>query len=161
MTEKLYYENSYLFEFSAKVLSCRRLQKKFEVILDKTAFFPEGGGQPSDIGALNDAAVLDVQIVNGDIVHYTDSALEEGSIVTGVLDSERRHDFMRQHSGEHIVCGIAHKLYGCENVGFHLSEETVTLDLDKYLSKEEIDIIEKAANEAVLKNLRFKAFFPK
>ncbi len=160
MTVKLYDENSHLFSFEARVLSCEKNEKGYAVTLDATAFFPEGGGQPSDIGSLENIEVFDVQIEGEDIVHYTAVPLETGSIVKGAVNSKRRLDFMRQHSAEHIVSGVAHSLYGCENVGFHLSEETVTLDFDKYLSGEQIARLEELANEVVLKNVRVTAFYP-
>ena len=160
MTRKLYDENSHLQQFEAVVLSCEPEGEKYKVVLDCTAFFPEGGGQASDRGTLGGALVLDVQIIDEEIYHFTDKPLEVGSAVQGELDWQRRFDYMQQHSGEHIVSGIAHKLYGCENVGFHLGDDIVTLDFDKYLEREQILQIEKQANEAVYKNVHFYTYYP-
>lgn len=159
MTEKLYDRDSHIFEFNATVVSCEKCKDCFAVILDKTAFFPEGGGQPSDVGKLGEARVFDVQIEN-DIIHYADRPVPVGSRVVGKLDSKRRLDFMCQHSAEHIVSGIVHEKYGYENVGFHLSEETVTLDFDGIITAEQLSEIELEVNARVRENVKFRAFYP-
>lgn len=160
MTEKLYDSDSYLKEFTATVLDSYPSQEGYITVLDKTAFFPEGGGQPSDTGNLDGVKVFDVRIKDGIIYHYTTEQLTKGQVVKGEINFERRFDFMQQHSAEHIVSGVAHKLYGCENVGFHLSEDIVTLDFDKTLTTEQILKIENEANKAVFENVRFKAWYP-
>ncbi len=160
MTEKLYDIDSYLKEFEATVLSCKEDNGLFKIILDKTAFFPEAGGQKSDKGSLSGANVLDVQIENEIITHITDKAVAVGETVTGKIDFERRFDFMQQHSGEHILSGIAHRLFGCENVGFHLSEEIVTLDFDVPLSIAQIEEIELLGNKAVFANEKINCYYP-
>lgn len=160
MTVKLYDEDSHLFEFGARVISCEDLGGKYAVVLDRTAFFPEGGGQASDRGTLDNSTVFDVQISEEVITHYTDKPFQIGKSVTGKLNRERRFDYMQQHSGEHIVSGVAHSLFGCENVGFHLGEDIVTLDFDKWLDREQILLIEKKANEAVHRNVRFSTYYP-
>ena len=141
MTQKLYDTNAYLTEFCATVLSCEAENEAFKIILDKTAFFPEAGGQKSDRGTLGIACVLDVHIENESITHITDAPLLVGETVCGKIDYERRFDFMQQHSGEHILSCVAHRLFGCENVGFHLSEEIVTLDFTIPLDQNQIDEI--------------------
>ncbi len=158
MTEKLYDKDSFLGEFSAAVLECKKQGDNWSVLLDKTAFFPEAGGQKSDKGTLGNAFVLDVQIEKENIYHITDKPLK-GKVV-GKIDMSRRFDFMQQHSAEHIVSGIAHSLYGCENVGFHLSEDIVTLDFDKYLTEAQLLKIEKIANQKVISNASFNCFYP-
>ncbi len=160
MTEKLYDKDSFIKEFEATVIDSFPKADGFFTVLDQTAFFPEGGGQPSDIGFLNDIKVYDVQINDGIIYHYTAKQLQKGEKVKGVIDFNRRFDFMQQHSGEHIVSGIAHSIYGCENVGFHLGEDIVTLDFDKPLTKNEIDIIEYEANKRIYKNAAFSTYYP-
>ena len=160
MTEKLYDINSFATEFAATVMECKAVEKGYSVVLDKTAFFPEAGGQPSDIGFLNGIGVFDVQIENEVIYHFTDKELTVGEEVKGEINFDRRFDFMQQHSAEHIVSGIAHKLYGCENVGFHLSEDIVTLDFDKPLSRDEILKAEELANKAVFENKAFLTYYP-
>ncbi len=160
MTEKLYDIDSHLKEFTATVIDSYEKADGYFTILDRTAFFPEGGGQPSDTGYINDIRVYDVRINDGVIYHYTAKQLQKGEKIVARLDFDRRFDFMQQHSAEHIVSGVAHKLYGCENVGFHLSDEIVTLDFDKPLTKAEILEIEKLSNEAVFSNSKINAYYP-
>lgn len=160
MTEKLYDIDSHLKEFDATVIDSYPQADGFFTILDRTAFFPEGGGQASDIGTLGDAKVNDVQIKDGIIYHYTTKQFQKGQQVTGVIDWLRRFDYMQQHSGEHIISGVAHRLFGCENVGFHLGSDIVTLDFDKMLSREQILQIETEANEQIFLNRKFSAYYP-
>ena len=160
MTEKLYYTDSHIHEFSARVLSCEKAKKGFAVVLDKTAFFPEGGGQPADTGIIGPAAVWDVQEQNGEIFHYTDQALTPGEEYACALDWEQRLCRMQNHSGEHIVSGITHKLYGFDNVGFHMGAECMTIDFSGELSWEQLTEIETLANQAVRDDLPVKTCFP-
>ena len=161
ITEKLYYKDAYIKEFCAQVLQCEKCDKGFKVILDATAFFPEAGGQPCDIGTIGEATVFDVQIDKDEIVyHYTDKPLEIGQKAECKLNFERRFSYMQNHTGEHIVSGIANRLFGCQNVGFHLSNELATVDFDIVLTREQIDQIEVLANEAVWKNYAVNCFFP-
>ncbi len=160
MTEKVYDIDSHLREFEATVVDSYPVDSGFCTILDRTAFFPEAGGQASDIGMLNDVKVYDVQIKDEVIYHYTQKQFQKGEKVKGVIDWQRRFDFMQQHSGEHIVSGVAHRLYGCENVGFHLGADIVTLDFDKPLTREQISIIEQEANEKVFQNKKFLTYYP-
>ena len=160
MTEKLYYTDSHIHEFSARVLSCEKGKKGFTVTLDKTAFFPEGGGQPADTGFIGPAAVRDVQERNGEILHYTDQPLTPGEEYACALDWEQRLCRMQNHSGEHIVSGITHKLYGFDNVGFHMGAECMTIDFSGELSWEQLTEIETLANRAVREDLPVGASFP-
>ncbi len=147
MTERLFYKDTYLKVFTANVLSCEQVKKGYEVVLDKTAFYPEGGGQPCDMGALNgDIRVLDVQEKGEDIIHLTDKPVEVGSEVSGAIDWERRFDLMQQHSGEHIVSGFIHAKYGYNNVGFHMGAEMITVDLDGEIDAEGLAEIEAKTN---------------
>lgn len=161
-TTKLYYQDSHLTSFEATVLSCEYIAEKhyYKVLLDRTAFFPEGGGQFADTGYLDHSEVFDVHIKNDLIYHYCKEALPEGSIVTGRIDFARRFDFMQQHSAEHLVSGLVHQHYGYNNVGFHLGLEETTLDFDGPLSKEALLEIEALANEAVYKNISVVTLFP-
>ena len=149
MTEKLYERDSFLTHFSARVLDCRADRQGFWVELDRTAFFPEGGGQPWDTGTLSGVAVREVHIQNEKILHLCAQALEPGSTVEGEIDWHRRFDLMQQHSGEHIVSGLAHQKFGCENVGFHLGAERVTIDLSVELSAEDLRWLEDAVNRYI------------
>ena len=120
MTEKLYETDSYLQRFTATVLACTPARDGYAVVLDRTAFFPEGGGQPCDTGRLGDARVLAVHTDGETITHTTDTPLPVGATVEGLLDWPARLDAMQQHTGEHILSGTLHRLYGAENVGFHI-----------------------------------------
>lgn len=160
MTEKLYEKDAYIKEFSAKVLKCIQDSNIYKIVLDCTAFFAEGGGQAADKGFLGEAKIFDVQIENGIIYHYADKPLEVGCEVCGKIDFERRFTFMQNHTGEHIVSGIAHALFGVRNVGFHLGEELVTIDFDKELTREQLDNVEYLANQKVWQNLPVRAYYP-
>ena len=120
MTEKLYYGDAFLRTFTGRVLECREEKGRWAVVLDRTAFYPEGGGQPADRGRLGDVEVDDVRERDGQIVHYCGGPVEAGAEVAGVIDWDRRFDFMQQHSGEHIVSGILCGAFQCDNVGFHI-----------------------------------------
>lgn len=159
-TEKLYDLNPKLRMFQAHVLECVPKDGKFLLVLDRTAFYPEGGGQPSDRGVLNFANILDVQEKNGVILHTSDRPFQEGAAVSGGIDWPRRFALMQQHTGEHIVSGLAHRLYGLENVGFHMSEAALTVDLNGELSDGQLELIERLANEAVWQNLAVKVAYP-
>lgn len=159
MTEKLYDKDSHIKEFSATVLSCEKSGENYAVTLNKTAFFPEGGGQESDRGNIGGAAVLDVQIIDNEIIHFTDAPLEVGNEYDCRLNWERRFRNMQNHSGEHIVSGLTHKLYGLNNVGFHLGAE-MTVDFDGILSREQLLEIERLANKAVWENVPIRAYYP-
>lgn len=159
-TRKLYYEDQDLVEFSAKVVACEECEKGFWVTLDATAFYPEGGGQACDVGALGGAKVTDVQERGEEVVHLCDQPLEVGSVVAGKVDYEKRFDLMQQHAGEHIICGIANRLYGCHNVGFHVGADTVTVDLDVFIPWEKLLEIETMANQAVFDDVALKCWFP-
>lgn len=160
MTEKLFYEDSHRKEFEAIVLSCEPDGQFYKVVLDKTAFFPEGGGQYADTGTLGDAKVSDVREKDGIIYHKTDCALQKGQTVTGQLDWQERFEKMQQHSGEHIVSGIIHERFGYDNVGFHLASDYCTLDFDGPITKEELEEIEYEANKAVFENVEVTTFYP-
>lgn len=158
--KKLYDENAYIKEFKACVVSCEKCEKGYETALDQTAFFPEAGGQPADNGTLDGVEVLDVQIREETVYHYTKTPFEIGKTVEGKLDFERRFNFMQNHSGEHIISGIVNKIYGFDNVGFHLSEEFATIDFNGILDREQLDQIEILANKCVFENVDIKAYYP-
>ena len=152
-TEKLYYNDAFLTECEAEVVSCEPGKGRYEVVLDRTVFYPEGGGQPGDTGALDGVCVLDTHARGGEVVHYCDGPLEPGSSVRGTIDWARRFDYMQQHSGEHIVSGIIHRRFGYENVGFHMGADMVTIDFSGMLTMDDVREIEREANEAVWANL--------
>lgn len=156
MTVKLYDIDSHLSEFSATVLSCENAV----AVLDKTAFFPEGGGQTSDTGYIDGVRVNDVQIKDGVIYHYLEKDIEIGKAVNCVLDWEERFRKMQNHSGEHIISGIVHSLYGYDNVGFHLSKTEMTMDFSGMLTRTDLEKIELLANKAVWENVKFNCYYP-
>lgn len=158
--QKLYYEDCHLSSFRATVTNCRQTDKGWAVTLDATAFYPEGGGQACDLGTLGDARVLDVREQETQVIHFCDRPLPVGAQVTGTIDWQRRFDLMQQHTGEHIVSGIIHRLFGYHNVGFHIGADLVTIDFDGPMPAEALAQIEKEANEAVWKNLPIRCWYP-
>ena len=159
MTEKLYYNDAYQKEFSANVLSCEPCDNGFDVVLDKTAFFPEGGGQTSDIGKIAGVAITHVYEKDG-VIHHLASESVFGEVFCEI-DFARRFDKMQNHTAEHILCGVIHRLYGLDNVGFHLGEEEVVFDISEPLSEEQIKQAEDMANQVVWQNIPIEIKFPK
>lgn len=157
---RLYEKDAYQTTFSGKVLSCEEDGKRWKILLDQSCFYPEGGGQPADSGVIAQAKVLDVQEKNGEVVHWTDRPLEVGRQVEGKIDWDRRYYFMQNHTGEHLVSGLIHKKYGYENVGFHMNEEMVTIDVGGVLTQEQCDEIEREANEELHKGREIEIFYP-
>ena len=160
MTEKLFYNDVYKSEFNARVLSCNKNGDRYDVILDKTLFYPEGGGQPSDTGALNGVKVLHVSEKGEEIIHELEAPLEEGVLAEGVIDWKKRYDNMQQHTGEHIFSGLVHKHFGYDNVGFHMGTDEVTVDFNGVLTQEQLDELEDEANQLIYDNVPVKVFYP-
>lgn len=159
-TKRLYYEDVYKKEFTAKVLECRESKKGYEIILNQTAFYPEGGGQPSDTGILGGINVKEVHEKDGELVHYTDGPLEVGMDVIGKINWGRRFDLMQQHSGEHIVSGLVHEAFGYDNVGFHMGSDVITIDFSGMLDEEQMAEIEAKANQIIWENQEVEIFYP-
>lgn len=159
-TRRLYYEDVYKKEFTATVVECREQKKGYVVILDESAFYPEGGGQPSDVGTLGDAKVTEVHEKEGELLHYTDKALEVGAKVEGKIDWARRFDLMQQHSGEHMVSGLIHEAYGYDNVGFHMGSDTITIDLNGPLDEAQLAEIERKTNQKIWEDTQIKIIYP-
>ena len=130
-TEKLYYQDAHQAAFEARVVSCQPGKHGYDVVLDRTCFYPEGGGQPADEGTLDGIFVTDVQEIDGEIWHTVEAPLEPGKTVVGKLDFEKRFSNMQNHCGEHIVSGIVHRIYGFNNVGFHMGSDVITVDFDR------------------------------
>ena len=160
MTEKLFYKDSHMQMFQAIVQECCKDGENYKIRLDRTAFFPEGGGQYADHGTLNEYEVHDVQEEQGDVWHYTSHPFEAGDVVEGKIDWQERFEKMQQHTGEHIISGLVHARFGYNNVGFHLGDDSCTMDFDGEISKEELAEIEWKANEAVVKNLEVQVTYP-
>ena len=159
MTEKLYYIDSYTFSCTADVLECRKAKSGYETRLDKTVFFPEGGGQGGDKGYIGDVRIIDTHEKDGEIWHCSEVYIENGTYECKI-DADLRLSRMQCHSGEHIISGLIHTLFGLDNVGFHLSENDVTIDINGVLTEEELSKIETLANEAVAKDFEVKIYFP-
>lgn len=162
--EKLFYNDSYATIFTAEVIDCFENKDHFAIVLDKTLFYPEGGGQPCDHGVIRfggeTAEVFDVREKNGIICHYSKTAIPVGTVIEGEIDFERRFDLMQQHTGEHMISGIVHSLFGYDNVGFHLSEKDMSLDFSGPLSREDIDRVVEIANGLIVKNQPVTADYP-
>ena len=159
-TERLYYSDSYIKEFNALVVSCEKIEKGFKVVLDRTAFFPEGGGQMPDTGFIGDAKVYDVQESDEVIYHFVDKELNASTEYDCEIDWEQRFLRMQSHSGEHIVSGVVHSLYGYDNVGFHMEEDYVTVDFSGELTREQLDEVEEKTNRYIYDNIEIDCFFP-
>ena len=159
-TRKLYYEDCHLRQFSATVLSCEPTEKGFCVILDQTAFYPEGGGQACDLGILGDARVLDVQEQNETVCHICDKPLTVNQPVTGEIDWERRFDLMQQHTGEHILSGLIHHQFGYHNSGFHVGNGVMEVDFDGPIPPDALEKLEQQANAVVWQNLPVNCSYP-
>ena len=187
MTEKLYYIDAYQKEFEAVVTGCEKREKGYVIYLNRTCFYPEGGGQPCDLGQLflkgeratcmdkeegnlilsgccteqeRSVEVYDVQEEAEKVAHFCKEAIDVGTVVTGRIDWNRRLKHMREHSGEHIISGILCETYGLHNVGFHMSKEFITIDLDGVLSWEQVLEAEKKANAVVMQNVEIQALYP-
>lgn len=151
-TEKLYYQDPFLKEFTATVLSCEETKNGFKVVLNRTAFYPEGGGQPADHGSLDGVAVTDVHEKDGVIFHICEKKVEIGETVAGTIDWARRFDHMQQHSGEHICSGMICKKFHCDNVGFHMGADMVTIDFNAEIHWDDLMEIEQRANRYIYEN---------
>lgn len=155
----LYYLDSHMTHFSARVTGCTPKDRDWEITLDNTAFYPEGGGQPADRGTLGGVSVLDVQERGEEILHLCNGPLTVGEQVDGEICWQRRFDLMQQHSGEHILSGIIHSRYGFHNVGFHMGADTTTIDFDGIIPQEDIPRLELAANQAIWQDVPVECRF--
>lgn len=159
-TVKLYYENAYTQDFTAVVQSCEAVKNGFAVALDRTAFYPEGGGQPADHGTLGEARVLDVHEKDGVVTHLCDRALSVGAEVGGHIDWARRFDHMQQHSGEHIISGLLCSTFHCDNVGFHMGADVVTIDYNAPITWEQALEVERRANDYIWADHPIRIWYP-
>lgn len=159
-TERLYEQDSHITDFTAEVTVCEPDKKGYAVCLDRTAFYPEGGGQPCDTGTLDGVTVNEVHTRDGEIVHICDTPLPVGAQVSGSINWPRRFDLMQQHSGEHIVSGLIHAAYGYDNVGFHIGHDAVTIDFNGELDAGQLAEIETRANEMVWRNDAVRCYYP-
>lgn len=166
-TELLYETDGMMTEFDALVVSCEKCADMdgYRIILDRTAFFPEGGGQRADTGHLVFAdgkkiGIFDVRTVEGEVYHYSSDAVAAGEKVTGMIDRDQRFSRMQNHGAEHLVCGLIHRMFGYDNVGFHYSDEGLVIDINGVLSADDLKETEEAANRAVFENVPVTVSFP-
>ena len=150
----------YIGESAASVSYTHLSKKGYEIILNQTAFYPEGGGQPSDTGILGGINVKEVHEKDGELIHYTDGPLEVGMDVIGKINWGRRFDLMQQHSGEHIVSGLVHEAFGYDNVGFHMGSDVITIDFNGMLDEEQMAEIEAKVNQIIWENQEVEIFYP-
>lgn len=166
MTERLYYDNAYLTEFTAHVLEVRQEEGRTLVRLDRSAFYPTSGGQPYDTGRLGDANVLDVFVDDaGEVWHAVDAAPALESEIKGKIDWPRRFDHMQQHGGEHMLAGCVHRLFGGHTIGLHLGAEVSTIDVDlpggaTHLTEAQIQEAEDTVNRQIQSCAPVKCWFP-
>ena len=168
--DELYYTKPYLREFDGKVVSCEAADGGFSIVLDQTAFYPTGGGQPGDRGTLCVGTGDDILVAHvreavpgngaGEVIHLTDVALPVGASVHGSLDWTWRRDNMEAHTGEHIVSGIVHALFGYNNVGFHMGERCIEVDFDGVLTPDDVLDVERRANAAIREDVSVEALLP-
>ncbi len=159
-TVKLFYEDTNIREFDAAVLSCEPVKDGYQAVLDRTAFFPEGGGQYGDTGWIDGIPVTDTREKEGKIFHYIKEPLDVGRKARGKLDWNIRFERMQQHSAEHIISGIIHSRFGYENVGFHLGADYCTMDFNGPITKEQLREIEVEANKAVFADIPVHVRYP-
>ena len=158
---RLYYVTPYVKNFMCTVISCTQNKKgTWDAILNQTAFYPEGGGQPSDTGTLNGVKVLHVCEKGEEIIHELEAPLEEGTLAEGIIDWQKRYDNMQQHTGEHIFSGLVHKHFGYDNVGFHMGADEVTVDFNGIITQEQLDALEDEANQLIYDNVPVHVFYP-
>lgn len=160
MTKKLYYDNTYIKEFDATVLECIPDGEDYRIVLDQTAFYPEGGGQPYDVGTLQDLPVHKVLEKNDTIYHYMKNPVEVGTTVHGQIDWINRFHNMQNHTGEHILSGLINQTYGYDNVGFHMGSDSITLDMNGMLTEEQLSELELRANDIVFANVPVQTLYP-
>lgn len=160
MTQKLYYEDQYIKEFSAEILNVLEKDKEFHIQLDKTAFFPGGGGQPCDVGSIEDCNVGYVYEQEGIIYHVSNKKPIKIHKVKCKINWDFRFDGMQQHLGQHVLSSAFLEAFNCNTVSFHLGKDFCTIDLDKLLSDEELEKVETLANKNIFENKKVEFLTP-
>ena len=159
-TEKLYYVNQYQKTGTAVVRRCEAAKGGWAVVLDRTIFYPTGGGQPCDLGTLDGVSVLDVSDRDGEVVHLCAAPLPVGQTVAMEIDWARRFMLMQQHSGEHLVSGTVRAHFGYENVGFHMGSEVITIDFSGELTAAQLRRVESEVNDVIYQNIATEFLYP-
>ena len=165
MTERLYYDNAYLTAFDAQVLACRPCGEAYEILLDKSAFYPTSGGQPFDTGWLNDVRITDVNVSGGEVWHTADRPLEAGTHVRGRIDWARRFDHMQQHAADHMIASALHRHLGGVTIGLHISADVSTIDVAMpggatRITEDDVRRMEDDVNERIQRNVPIRCWFP-
>ncbi|WP_099190727.1 alanyl-tRNA editing protein [Tepidibacter mesophilus] len=158
--EKLFYEDQYQKSFTANILNVIEKEGKFHIELDTTCFYPEGGGQPSDTGFIEDIKITYVYEEDNHIYHVADKKPNKKNKVKCSIDWNRRFDHMQQHLGQHILSASFVELFGAPTVGFHLGKNHCTIDIQKFVDKSQIEKVEKFANDIILKNISLEFLYP-
>ncbi|MGN0794662.1 MAG: DHHA1 domain-containing protein [Aristaeellaceae bacterium] len=164
-TERLYYDDAYLTKFDAQVLVCRPNGENYDVLLNRSAFYPTSGGQPFDTGMLGESRVIDVNVTEGQVWHTVTLPLNEGATVHGTIDWPRRFDHMQQHAGDHMIAGALHRLMGGVTIGLHISEQVSTIDVSMpdgatRISDEDIRRLELDVNGHIQHDVPIRCWFP-
>ena len=165
VTERLYYDQAYLTEFDASVLACEPNGANFDVLLDRSAFYPTSGGQPYDTGELGESRVVDVNVKDGGVWHTVTAPLAVGERVHGKIDWTRRFDHMQQHAGDHMIAGTLHRIMGGVTIGLHISDDVSTIDVAMpegvtRISDEDIRRVEQEVNERIQRDVPIRCWFP-
>lgn len=158
--EKLYYLDRYMKEFTAEILDIKEIEGKFHVVLDKSAFFPGGGGQPGDTGFIENNKVIDVYEENGTLYHVVEKKPLKIHRVKCKIDWEKRFDGMQQHLGQHVLSGCFYTLFNANTVSFHMGSEISTVDIEGFLEEDKIREAERLANKIIQKNIEVDFFTP-
>ena len=160
MTKRLFDHPTPPWEADAVVTGCTAAGENWAVALDRTVFFPRGGGQEGDRGVIGDSTVHNTVEQDGAILHLCNAPVEAGKTVHIAVDRACRFDRMQNHTAEHLLCGILHNQYGFDNVGFALNDFCVTLDINGVLSTEQLTEAERRANELICENRAVTVSFP-
>ncbi|WP_033543064.1 alanyl-tRNA editing protein [Planococcus sp. CAU13] len=153
MTEKIFHQDVSVHTIEAEVIATGTDEKGHYAVLDRSCFYPAGGGQPADTGTIGEAEVLDVQEIEGEIRHYTLQLLENGK-VPAAIDWQRRFDHMQQHTGQHLLSAVSENDFGMVTTSFHLGTERVTIDLDiPDITPVQLKAIERRVNELIYRQL--------
>ena len=158
--EKLYYLDRYIKEFTAEVVEVKEIDGMYHVALDKSAFFPGGGGQPGDTGFIESSKVIDVYEDNGVVYHVLEKKPLKIHRVKCKIDWEKRYDGMQQHLGQHVLSGCFYSLFNANTVSFHMGSESSTVDIEGFLEEDKIREAERFANEIINQNIEVEFFTP-